>query len=188
MQLSYGIRDLAEKLRTIRRGPVVPSEDLWYSDKIYFLQRNLFDIAHSSSYATALDASCSLAALIYCGHCLRDISLSYAVTANAVTRLKNSLDLLGVGDIQDQDLADKYFWVLGFGGIAAEGRLEQEWFAVRFRMMSDYLSLSDWKGARSAFDKILWQKELDPAGQRLWEASRLDLTHSSAGSLVFSQP
>ncbi|KUJ22896.1 uncharacterized protein LY89DRAFT_729003 [Mollisia scopiformis] len=170
-QLSYGIRDLAEKLRIIRQASKIPSEDIWYSDKIYFLQRNLFDLAQSGSDATPLDRVCALAALIYCGHCLRDIPLSYAVTANAVTRLKNSLELLELTSLHEQHLTDKCFWILGFGGVAAEGKPEQEWFAVKFRAMSDYMGLPDWTVARSCLDRILWQVELDAAGERLWEAS-----------------
>lgn len=170
--LFYGIRDLAEKLHIIRRSAAPPPElDIWYSDKIYFLQRNLFDIAHGSSNVPQLDSICALAALIYCGHCLRDIPLSYAVTANAVTRLKNTLEVFDVASIQDQESWDKYFWVLSFGGVAAEGKREQEWFVLKFRAMRDYLELADWDAARSILDKVLWQTELDPAGKRLWQAS-----------------
>jgi hypothetical protein len=56
----------------------------------------------------------------------------YAVNANAVTRLKNTLDLLDTSSIQEQESQDKYFWVLSLGGVAAEGKQEQEWFVVKF--------------------------------------------------------
>lgn len=81
-KLLHGIRDLAEKLRIIRRASTPPSEDnIWYPDKIYILQRHLFHIAHDSSNASLLDSVCALAALKYCGHCLCDIPLSYSTRA-----------------------------------------------------------------------------------------------------------
>lgn len=180
-QLAFGIKDLAEKLRIIRQKSMVPSEDIWYSDKIYFLQRHLFDIAHGCSNATPIDSICALTALIYCGHCLRDIPLSYAVTAHAISRLKNSLELLDTGATEEWDFVSKYFWVLGFGGVAAEDKSEENWFVGKFRFMSDQMRLADWPAARSCLNEILWDPGLDTAGQRLWGASR------AAQSLIFSQ-
>lgn len=151
----------------------MPDEDIWYSDKIYYLQRSLFDIAHDSSYHMPIDSVSALAALIYCGHCLRDIPLSYAVTSKAVTRLQSALELYETFNLWmgDPELTKKMFWILAFGGIAAEGKSERAWFVQKFRFCSFDLNLNTWESARLILDGILWEPGLDDAGIRLFEDS-----------------
>lgn len=151
----------------------MPQEDIWYSDKIYYLQRNLFDIAHDASYHSPIDSVCALAALIYCGHCLRDIPLSYVVTAKAVTRLKDAIELYEMFNFWngDYELTKKMLWILGFGGIAAEGKSEREWFVKKFRFCCFNMGVTDWNTAKAAIDNVLWEPDLDDAGVRFWEES-----------------
>ncbi|KAH9212874.1 fungal-specific transcription factor domain-containing protein [Leptodontidium sp. 2 PMI_412] len=171
--LLSNVRKLSQTLRILRQRATMPDEDIWYSDKIYYLQRSLFDIAHDSSYHMPIDSVSALAALIYCGHCLRDIPLSYAVTSKAVTRLQSALELYETFNLWmgDPELTKKMFWILAFGGIAAEGKSERAWFVQKFRFCSFDLNLNTWESARLILDGILWEPGLDDAGVRLFEDS-----------------
>lgn len=172
-ELLSEVRDLSKTLRVIRRQSTIPTEDIWYSDKIYYLQRSLFDIARVSSYHIPIDSVCALAALIYCGHCLRDIPLGYAVTSKAVTRLQ-----MAIGSYEEFNLwignlgaTKKMFWIFAFGGVAAEGKPERGWFAQKFIRCSYILQVTGWESARTILGDLLWEPGLDDAGIRFFEQS-----------------
>ncbi|KAH7363779.1 fungal-specific transcription factor domain-containing protein [Rhexocercosporidium sp. MPI-PUGE-AT-0058] len=169
--LLANVRQLSKTLRLLRQQATMPDEDIWYSDKIYSLQRNLFDIANDSTYRIPIDSVCALTALIYCGHCLRDIPLSYAVTAKAVTRLQSAVQLYETSNLwmDCPELTKKMFWVLAFGGVAAEGRPERAWFVQKYEICSHTLLLNSWESARLILDSVLWEPGLDDAGIRLFE-------------------
>jgi hypothetical protein len=173
-RLLTGVGDLCKILKALRKRAHMPKEDIWYSDKIYYLQRHILDIAHSSDYPQPLDSVCALAALIYCGHCLRDIPLTFTAVRNGVTRLKAAIETYEreYSWTQDGDLARKMFWILSFGGVCAEGKLEGEWFATKFCVCSGQLQLKDWIDAKEILDNILWQPELDEGGFRLWTEAK----------------
>jgi hypothetical protein len=171
----------------------MPQENIWYSDKIYHLQRSLFDIAHHSdskpNEPVPLDSVCALAALIYCGRYLRDIPFSYAVTKNAVSRLKDAIEGYDLEHAWDFDEGKegtenrevqkkKLFWILAFGGIAAEGKREHGWFLDRFGLACVEMNIKNWEESQKVLAEVLWQEELDESGYRFWEDSR-----NSAGQI-----
>lgn len=128
--------------------------------------------------ARALNRLVALAALMYCGHCLRDIPLSHAVFRNGVSRLKTAVegyqppmwDALDLDfDFRGKGLSTrKLFWVLFFGAVAAEGKSERAWFVRRMGMCAADLGLWEWQEAREVMESVLWQSELDANGMRVW--------------------
>lgn len=172
-RLLTGVGDLCKTLKALKKRANMPKEDIWYSDKVYYLQRHILDIAHSSDYPRPLDTVCALAALIYCGHCLRDVPLTFTAVSNGVKRLKPAIERYEREHnwIQDADLARKMFWILAFGGVCAEGKPEREWFATKFWVASGQLQLKDWESAKEILDAVLWQPELDDGGVRLWKGA-----------------
>lgn len=172
--LFSGLRALSSTLRTLPWQTTTSPDDISYSDRVYYLQRHLFDIAQDTSYHAPLDSVCALAALMYCGYRLRDIPFAYARVSNAVTRLKDAIEEyegshLWVGDGK---LATKMIWLSAFGGVASQGKPERTWFAERFRMCCENLLISDWVGAKMVLDSVLWERELDEGGVRLWNESK----------------
>lgn len=155
----------------------MPQENVWYNDKIYHLQRNLFDLAFSDGQHPQnrpLDSVCAQAGLIYCGHYLRDVPFSYPILANAVTRLKVAIEQYESAFVWNTDREDskRMYWALGFGGIAAEAGAEYAWFVRRFAEIGKEMMVGSWAESKMMFVEVLWQEELDEAGVRLWEQAQ----------------
>jgi hypothetical protein len=169
-RLLVGVRDLSKLLKELRKLSNLPEDNIWYSDKIYYLQRNLVEIVYCPDNSRPVDRVCAMAALMYCGHCLRDVPLTFQVIARAVTRLKAAITVYEQEISVDVDIAAKkiMFWILGFGGVAAEGKPERDWFVAKFRALCDELVINDWETANGILKEILWQAELDDAASKLW--------------------
>jgi hypothetical protein len=169
-RLLVGVRDLSKLLKKLRRLSYLPEDNIWYSDRLYYLQRNLVEIVYCPNTPRPVDRLCSMAALIYCGHCLRDVPLTFQVIARAVTRLKAAIIKLEKEISADTDREAKkvMFWILGFGGVAAEGKPERDWFVAKFRALCDELDINDWETASGVLKNVLWQSELDDAASKLW--------------------
>jgi hypothetical protein len=170
-RLFHQIRELSETMHNLRRSPILPQEDIWYSDKIYYLQCSLFDIIHNPNTPNrSLDAASALAGLIYCTHCLRDIPLTFQVIANAVTSLEAIIEQLEHEQFQIEGgmLGVRHLWVLGLGGVAAEGKRERDWFVVKFKKRCVVMGLINWDSAKGILERLLWQDRLNEAGKRLW--------------------
>lgn len=118
----------------------------------------------------SVDRVCAMAALMYCGHCLRDVPLTFQVIARVVTRLKAAIIEYEEEIAADADKEAKkvMFWILGFGGVAAEGKPERDWFVAKFRASCDDLDINDWETANRILKDVLWQAELDDAASKLW--------------------
>jgi hypothetical protein len=177
------IRDLSATMHVIRTSTAEPPEDLWYSDKIYYVQRSLYDVLHQPPNEIGmLDTACATAALIFCGHCLRDVPLSFMVTTKAVARLKLAIEasLQSISHTINSHLQKRLFWILGFGGTAAEGKAERAWFVSEFRKISSALYLNNketaWQTAKSALESVLWSDKLDEPASRFWAESISDVT------------
>lgn len=88
---------------------------------------------------------------------------------NAVRRLKASIQELDGGEEEQTDVEKKWmFWVLAFGGVAAEGREEREWFVEEFGGFVRGMKLRKWEEARGILEEVLWEDVLDEGGKRLW--------------------
>jgi Fungal specific transcription factor domain len=188
-RLLAGVRDLSKILRELRKLPKLPEDNIWYSDKIYYLQRNLIEVVYCPNTPRPVDRICAMAALMYCGHCLRDVPFTFQVIARSVTRLKAAI-IEYEKDISfeaDRESKKVMFWILGFGGVAAEGKIERDWFVAKFRALCDELDVNDWETADGLLKDVLWQAELDYAASKLWlEAILGDFSHSPPDS-YFSQ-
>ena len=174
--LFHQIRELSGAMHKLRSSAVLPREDIWYSDKIYYLQRSLFDIIHNPDLlSSSLDAACGIAGLIYCTHCLRDIPFTFQVISKAVSRLKSAIEGIETEQLQVQisTAGVRLLWVLGLGGVAAEGKRDRSWFAAKFKDMCGVMSLIDWESTKAVLESVLWQEELNDAGERLWDESRV---------------
>jgi len=68
-------------------------------------------------------------------------------------------------DTEDQK---RMFWILGFGGMAAEGKPERDWFVAKFRKSCDDLNINDWETAKEILVNVLWQSDLDDDASKLW--------------------
>jgi hypothetical protein len=174
--LLVGVRDLSKLLRKLRKLSYLPEDNIWYSDKIYYLQRNLVEIVYCPNTPRPVDRVCAMAALMYCGHCLRDVPFTFQVIARAVTRLKAAIIKLEMEVSADTDRETKkvMFWILGFGGVAAEGKPERDWFVAKFKALHDVLDINDWETARGLLKEVLWQMELDDAASKLWLEALLE--------------
>ena len=173
------LQALSSTMSMLRKQSVLPEENIWYSDKIYSLQHRLFDeIQTSYSQRGSLDAACSIAALIFCSTCLRDIGFNFRIIATAVTRLKAAiLEFLEKHLIPKIDfpLGLKLFWVLGLGGIASDGKDERRWFVEKFRKMAGVLGLKDWEAAEGVLGSVLWQEDLSGFGRKMWVEAHSDV-------------
>ena len=169
-RLLVGVRDLSKLLKELRKLSYLPEDNIWYSDRLYYLQRNLVEIVYCPNTPRPVDRVCAMAALMYCGHCLRDVPLTFQVIARAVTRLKAAIIRLEKEISADTDREAKkvMFWILGFGGVAAEGKPERDWFVAKFRALCDELDINDWETASGVLKDVLWQSELDDAASKLW--------------------
>jgi hypothetical protein len=169
-RLLIGVRDLSKLLKELRKLSNLPQDNIWYSDKIYYLQRNLVEIVYCPNTPRPVDRVCAMAALMYCGHCLRDVPLTFQVIARAVARLKAVIieyeeEITANADTEAKKVM---FWILGFGGVAAEGKLERDWYVAKFRSSCDDLNINDWETANGILKDVLWQAELDDAASKLW--------------------
>ena len=96
--------------------------------------------------------------------------------------LERSLDLkaaiikleMEVSADTDRETKKVMFWILGFGGVAAEGKPERDWFVAKFKALRDVLDINDWETARGLLKEVLWQMELDDAASKLWLEALLE--------------
>jgi len=72
------------------------------------------------------------------------------------------------GELLACEHAERFLWVLALGGMAAEGKCERPWYVARFRMMAGELGLWSWRQVKRVLEGILWMKELDEPGWKLW--------------------
>lgn len=162
------IQDLSATLELIRMSSILPEEDVRYSDKVYYLQHCLLAIIHSPDYGP-LDTVFSIAALIFCCTCFRDVSFNFRVVADGVTRLQNALEAFETDhSLIDAAHSNRLFWTITLGAIAAEGKQERPWLVEKMKIVGAVLNLDTWESAKGILEDILWQSQLDQFGHRLW--------------------
>jgi hypothetical protein len=77
------------KFPTSEKNPEM-IDHIWYSDKIYLLQRSLMDIAYNKQHNTShIDRACAIAALIYLHTGLCEVGIRSKVISVLVSRFKS---------------------------------------------------------------------------------------------------
>ena len=169
------LRNFAKELARIQRSlNPVNRPHISTSDKIFVLERKVFDLIHSPPPSTTpLDHACTVAALIHMRSNLRDNVCNFRIIETA--RLQYALIELGDLWQREYDLRDreKLVWTLGFGAVSSEGRPERDWFVSTFRHVCESVGLRRWEYVRAVFDTVLWKSELDVDGMRVWEDMRM---------------
>ncbi|KAH7398042.1 hypothetical protein BKA64DRAFT_673420 [Cadophora sp. MPI-SDFR-AT-0126] len=167
-------------------------DNMWYSDKTYLVQRSLVYLyQHPQMSHSKLDTLKCLAASIYVDSCLRGQKFSAPAIGILVSKLKSELEsflmsydleLVESSEEADQNL----LWVCAFGGIAAYGWPDRNWFVEVFTSVCDRLEIEEWEHAKGKLRETLWNKKWEEPKEALWRdivARRADL---AAG--VFMDP
>jgi hypothetical protein len=147
------------------------------SDRIHFIERQIFDIIHSPPVLqNALDHACAMAALIYIRSNVRDSVCNYRIIETA--KLQIALQsLVELADLWTWGIKmrsrEKLVWTVGFGAVSSAGRPERPWFVRLFRALCDTLELQRWEYVKAVFETVLWKNELDNDGVRLWEEMQM---------------
>jgi len=151
---------------------MLESDSMWYSDKVYILQRNLNYIYLNKNLTTLsqIDRACCGAASIFSHIYLRDLGFNTQIVGILVANFKIELEgaIHEVTSSAGKDDWLKLLWVLAIAGISAFGKSERGWFVGKLMEVS---VLFDWGKAavREAIEKITWTTEWDGYLNVLWD-------------------
>jgi hypothetical protein len=115
------------------------------SDRIHFIERQIFDIIHSPPVPqNTLDHACAVAAPIYIRSNVRDTGCNFRIVETA--KLQIALQsLMELADLwtwgMETRSREKLVWTMGFGAVWSAGRPERLWFVRLFRDLCDTLEL-----------------------------------------------
>jgi Fungal specific transcription factor domain len=148
---------------------ITQQHDIRTSDQLYCSQARLYALCcHPYGGKRPLVTATTAAMLIYSYRCLRDTSFTFRIIGQLVRNLKAELLQILEEELLACEHAERFLWVLAMGGMAAEGKCERPWYVVNFRMMADGLGLWSWRQVKRVLEGILWMKELDGPGWKLW--------------------
>jgi hypothetical protein len=142
-------------------------DSMWYSDKVYLVQRN---IVYSSldPEQEPLHTACYIAGSIYVNSYLRDLGFHSGVIALLVTKLKDFLEdkmLVAVGGYDEDELV----WILCVGGISAMGKPERGWFVERLKRVCEAFKVETASQVEEALRKIVWSRDWNDALEEMWQ-------------------
>ena len=147
---------------------------MWYSDKTYLLQRSLVYLyQHPRLGQTRMDTLKCLTASIYVDSCFRDLHFSACAIGMLVSKLKSELEcflfsydleLVEHSEVDERNL----LWVCVYGGIAAYGWPEREWFVEQIERLCGRLGVTDWEQAKNMLREILWNEKWEEPKASLW--------------------
>jgi hypothetical protein len=164
------LRFLSSVLELRHPSSFAQVDNMWYSDKVYLVQRDLVYSSFEPEEAE-LDAPCRIAASIYVDSYLRDLGFHSRVIAVMVTRLKNLLERKGL--VWQHDGGEQKwmtsFWILVIGGIAAMNKPEQQWFLMHLRSCCEAMGLHDRVDAEQLLRMILWSRDWSGYLEKMWE-------------------
>ena len=146
---------------------------MWYSDKVYLVQRDLvFLTFNPEPYHTKLDTACCIAASIFVNIRLRDLGMYSSVIGFMVKNLKEflengCLENSRSDESNSQEEMCKLFWILVYGAISAVGRLEREWFVESLRSVCGRMEIKSQNDGVEILKRILWSHEWDGHYQSL---------------------
>ena len=168
------LKSFAAELKVITRSiSPLNRPRIEISDRIHFIERQIFDIIHSPPVPqNALDHACAVAALIYMRSNVRDNVCNFRIveTAKLQIALQSLMELAWGMEIRSRE---KLVWTVGFGAVSSAGRPERPWFVRLFRDLCDMLQLGRWEYVKAVFETVLWKDELDDNGVRLWEEMQM---------------
>jgi hypothetical protein len=168
------LKSFAAELKVITRSiSPLNRPRIEISDRIHFIERQIFDIIHSPPVPqNALDHACAVAALIYMRSNVRDSVCNFRIveTAKLQIALQSLMELAWGMEIRSRE---KLVWTVGFGAVSSAGRPERPWFVRLFRDLCDMLQLGRWEYVKAVFETVLWKDELDDNGVRLWEEMQM---------------
>jgi hypothetical protein len=133
---------------------------MWYSDKVYLVQRDLV-YSWLESAAKDLDSACFIAANIYVDAYMRDLGLHTRGIVVMVGRLRSVLETNIVPcQLQHDDyLQTVVLWVLTIGGISARGTINEQWFIDHLQSAYEGMNLQSQGDTENVLRKILWSKD-----------------------------
>jgi hypothetical protein len=145
-------------------------DSMWYSDKVYLVQRN---IVYSSldPEQEPLHTACYIAGSIYVNSYLRDLGFHSGVIALLVTKLKDFLEdkmLVAVGGYDEDELVMNV-WILVVGGISAMGKPERGWFVERLKRVCEAFKVETASQVEEALRKIVWSRDWNDALEEMWQ-------------------
>ncbi|KAE9375953.1 hypothetical protein N431DRAFT_481146 [Stipitochalara longipes BDJ] len=156
-------------------------DPLWYSDKIYLIQRSLICLTMDPEpYQTSLDTACYMTASLYVDCRLRDLGARSVAIGTGVSKLRAFLPQVFQELPQDFGLSvsvDRILWVLVFAGIAANGRPERPWLVEKLANMCRILKFESWVELTAILKIILWDEEWEVPRELLWSKVEECLNH-----------
>jgi hypothetical protein len=145
-------------------------DSMWYSDKVYLVQRSLV-YASLDPEQRVVDIACYIAGSMYVDSYLRDLGFYSGIIALMVAKLKNFLEqnVVGLLDGYNEEGLIMIFWTLLIGGLSATGKPERGWFIEHLRTVCKTLKLHTRSGAEEVLRKILWSKDWSMYLEEIWE-------------------
>jgi hypothetical protein len=172
------LKSFAAELKVITRSiSPLNRPRMEISDRIHFIERQIFDIIHKPPVPqNALDHACAVAALIYMRSNVRDTVCNFRIVETA--KLQIALQsLMELADLWAWGLEvrsrEKVVWTVGFGAVSSADRPERPWFVRLFRDLCDTHELQRWEDVKAVFETVVWKDELDNDGLRLWEEMQM---------------
>jgi hypothetical protein len=173
------------KFPTSEKNPEM-IDHIWYSDKIYLLQRSLMDIAYNKQHNTYhIDRACAIAALIYLHTGLCEVRIRSKVISVLVSRLKAELQMVMKGFGPGEDIGEmtrKLVWALYFGGVACGFEGQREWYLEQLGIACEALGLEAWPDMLAVLESMFWKDGCEQPTGALWrelEAKRRILDNRS---------
>ncbi|KAL2069219.1 hypothetical protein VTL71DRAFT_15557 [Oculimacula yallundae] len=172
------LRFLSSILEVKDPKEIAEIDNIWYSDKVYLIQRNLTHMWVSPSAAgSRLDTLCCLAASIYVDSCLRDLGFHCPIIGHLVGLLKkdsealifsNDPNLFGceVGD----EVVERLMWVFGIASVASSSWPERDWFVEQFALACSSLKVTSWPQAESMLRKYMWNAQWVSSSPSFWNS------------------
>jgi hypothetical protein len=139
------LRYLSSVLESKDSFSIAQIDSMWYSDKVYLLQRSLVYLSLDPEQAV-VNAACCIAASMYVDSYFRDLGFYSNVIALMVTKLKMFLDqrlqnvITSPAEYNEDELS-MVLWTLIIGGILAMKKPERSWFLERLRSFREALRL-----------------------------------------------
>jgi hypothetical protein len=147
-------------------------DHIWYSDKIYLVQRSLMDVAYNKQHETShIDRACAIAALIYVHTGLCEVKIHSKVVGVLVFRLKAELQMAMrrfEPGASSGDSTKKLVWALYFGGIASGLESERQWFSGHLVTACEALGLDAWPDMQAILETIFWKDGWEQLTGALW--------------------
>jgi hypothetical protein len=158
-------------------------DPLWYSDKIYLVQRSLVRLTMDPEpHHTSLDIACYIVASLYVDCRLRDLGDRSIAISIAVTKLRTLLPQVFEELPQHFGFGasvDRILWVLVFACIAANGRPERPWFIQKLAAMCQILKFESWVELIAISKGVLWDDEWEMPRGLVWSEVEEQLDHTA---------